>query len=353
MFPHDIELLVKVKKAETPNIPVANYKSPDGFADLSLSGTALTREQCHQVLDCPDDGLMALLHEAYRVRHKYFGKHVHVQVLRNAKSGLCSEDCHYCAQSRISGARIEKHSLVSAETLLTEARKAAKVKATRLCLSMSGTRPTGPELKQICNTISTIKKEIGIPLCATLGLVTASQAVQLKTAGLDRVNHNLNTSRRYYDRICTTHTYQDRLDTITVCREAGLEICSGGIVGQGETDDDVIDMLLALRDIHPQAVPINFLIPIEGTPFGQHDTGLNPRKCLKILCLTRFLNPQSEVRAAGGWEYHMRSIKPLALYAADSIFVTGYLTTGGTSVGEVHDMIADMGFESTIEDACS
>ena len=129
-----------------------------------------------------------------------------------------------------------------------------------------------------------------------------------------------------------------------------MEICCGGIVGQGETDDDIIDMLLTLREIKPQAVPINFLVPIEGTPFASLDTGLNPRKCLKILCLTRFLNPASEVRAAGGWEFHMRELKPLALYPADSIFVTGYLTTSGTSVGEVCRMIADMGFESTVED---
>ena len=101
----------------------------------------------------------------------------------------------------------------------------------------------------------------------------------------------------------------------------------------------------------PEAIPINFLLPIKGTPFGDIDTGLNPQKCLKILCLTRLLNPKSEVRAAGGWEYHMRSLKPLALYPADSIFVSGYLTTGGTSVKEVCDMIADMGFESTIEDS--
>jgi biotin synthase len=324
-----------------------------GLAELSLNGTALTHEQCHQVLAYPDEEILVLLHEAYRVRHKYFGKHVHVQVLRNAKSGLCSEDCHYCAQSRISGAHVDKQPLVSTDVLLAEAREAALIKATRLCLSMSGTRPTGSELKQLCDTISIIKKDTGIPLCATLGLVTAEQAARLKAAGLDRVNHNLNTSRRYYDRICTTHNYQDRLDTIAVCKEAGLEICSGGIVGQGETDDDIIDMLLALREIHPQAVPINFLIPIEGTPFGHLKTDLNPQKCLKILCLTRLLNPQSEVRAAGGWEYHMRSLKPLALYAADSIFVTGYLTTGGISVEEVRGMIIDMGFESTVEDTGS
>jgi biotin synthase len=325
----------------------------EGLADISLSGGSLTREQCHYVLDCSDEDLLALLHEAYRVRCQYFGRRVNVQVLKNAKSGLCSEDCHYCAQSRVSEANIEKYPLVPAEVLLAEARKAVSIKAARLCISTSGKRPTEAELEYLCKTISLVKRETGIPLCATLGLLTPEQAARLKAAGLNRVNHNLNTSQNYYHKICTTHTYQDRLKTIAACQQAGLEICSGGIVGQGETDDDVIDMLLALRDIRPQALPINFLIPIEGTPLGHIDTGLTPQKCLKVLCLARLLNPRTEVRAAGGWEYHMRSLKPLALYAADSIFVSGYLTTGGTSVKEVCDMITDMGFESTVEDTGS
>jgi biotin synthase len=239
---------------------------------------------------------------------------------------------------------------VSREELLAEAREASRVKATRFCMSTSGVRPSEREVEQLCSTIRAIKEETGIPTCATLGLITDSQARMLRAAGLDRVNHNLNTSRRYYDTICTTHTFQDRMDTIARCRAAGLEICSGGIVGQGETDDDIVDMLYALREIGPEALPINFLVPIEGTPFAGMDTGLDPRKCLKVLCLARLLNPRSEVRAAGGWEYHMRSLKPMALFPADSIFVAGYLTTGGTSVSEVCSMIADLGFESTIED---
>ncbi len=320
------------------------------LADRALDGQDLTAKQCRQVLECPDDDLISLLRETYRVRKAYFGNRVHVQVLRNAKSGLCTEDCHYCAQSRVSEADIEKYALVSKETLLAEARKALQIKATRFCLATSGARPNDREIDQLCDTIAAIKQETQLPLCASVGLVTGDQARRLKAAGLDRVNHNLNASRRYYPQICTTHTYQDRTDTVARCRTAGLEICSGGIVGQGETDDDIIDMFRALREIRPEAVPINFLVPIEGTPFGGLDTGLNPRKCLRILCLTRMLNPRSEVRAAGGWEYHMRSLKALALYAADSIFVTGYLTTGGTSVREVCDMIADLGFESTIED---
>jgi biotin synthase len=316
-----------------------------------LSGRSnLTREQCHQVLAWPDEELLSLVHEAYLVRRKYFGNHVHVQVLRNAKSGLCSEDCHYCSQSKVSRANIEKYPMIAADTLVAEARKTRAIGATRFCMATSGARPGDREIRELCEAIKTIKSETGLPLCASVGLLTDSQARALKAAGLDRINHNLNTSRRYYGQICTTHTYQDRVDTVARCRAAGLEICSGGIVGQGETDEDIVDMLTALSELGPEAIPINFLVPVEGTPFGGLDTGLTPQKCLKILCLTRLLNPHREIRAAGGWEYHMRSLKPLALYPADSVFVSGYLTTGGTSVKEVRQMVADLGFESTIED---
>jgi len=324
--------------------------SINGLVDISLSRKGFTVEQCHQVLNCPDENLMLLLHEAYLVRQEYFGNRVYIHALRNAKSGLCSEDCHYCSQSKISKASIIKYPLVPKDTLLSDARKARRIGADRFCMSTSGGRPTDSEVNQLCDAIRAIKEDTRLPLCATLGLITDNQARKLKAAGLDRINHNLNTSRRFYSQICTTHTFQDRLDAIARCQAAGLEVCSGGIVGQGETDGDIIDLLFALKEVKPQAIPINFLIPIEGTPFGGFDTKLNPRKCLKILCLTRLLNPRCEIHAAGGWEYHMRELKLLALYVIDSIFVSAYLTTGGTPVKEICDMISDMGFNSTIVD---
>jgi biotin synthase len=321
------------------------------FADLAIKGKRLDRAQCRRVLGCPDDEIISLIDAAYQVRHKYFGNRVYIHMLSNAKSGLCSEDCHYCSQSRIADSGIKTYPLVSKEKLLTEAREAMETKANRFCMALSGKSPSEKELQRLCDIIRSLKQETGLSLCASLGFLNQGQAAQLKAAGLDRVNHNLNTSERFYSRICTTHSFQDRVGTIANCRAAGLEICSGGIIGQGETDEDIIDLLYALRDIKPQAVPINFLIPVKGTPFEDRATDLNPRRCLKALCLARFLNPQSEVRAAGGREYHLRSLQPLALYAVDSIFVAGYLTTGGQSVKDAFNMIADLGFEATIEGA--
>lgn len=319
------------------------------FAELSIGGRRLVREQCLRVLKCPDDRILSLIDAAYRVRREYFGKRVLIHVLSNAKSGLCIEDCHYCSQSRVSKAKIEKYPLVSNERLLQEARGAMEMNAHRFCMALSGSSPTEKELNRLCEIIRSIKQESSLSLCASVGFLDKGQARRLKAAGLDRVNHNLNTSERFYNRICTTHSFQDRLDTIANCQAAGLEICSGGIIGQGESNEDIIDMLYALRDIKPHAIPINFLIPVKGTPFEDRTTELNPYQCLKALCLARFLNPQSEVRAAGGREYHLRSIQPLALYAVDSIFVAGYLTTGGQSAAEAYNMVTDLGFEVSIE----
>jgi len=322
------------------------------FSDKALNGIALTREECCRVLSCPDCDVLGLVAQAYRVRRAYFGDRVSIQVLSNAKSGLCPEDCHYCSQSRISTAPIERYPLVSKEVLLSEARRARDCGAVRFCMALSGKAPSESELEQLCDTVSAIKEEVGsLSLCGSLGFVTREQAARLRAAGLDRINHNLNTSRSFHANICTTHSYEDRVATIRNAKAEGLEVCSGGIIGQGETDEDIVDLFLALRELGPQAVPVNFLIPVEGTPFGERDTGLTPWRCLKVLCLARFLHPDREVRAAGGREYHLRSLQPLALMVIDSIFVSGYLTTGGQGLADARAMIEDLGFACAIEGA--
>ena len=191
-----------------------------------------------------------------------------------------------------------------------------------------------------------IKQEVPIQICCSLGLMSESQAKRLKAAGVDRVNHNLNTSEAFHASICTTHTFQDRLATIKNARAAGLEICSGGIVGMGEQNEDVIELAMALRDVKPDSIPLNMLTPVSGTPLEQADN-LTPQRCLKVLCLFRFLHPRTEIRIAGGREHNLRSLQPLALYPADSVFVNGYLTTPGAPAPEVWGMIKDLGF--TIE----
>lgn len=314
------------------------------LADHVLGGTCPSRAQGLAILDTPPHELLDLINAAYRIRSRYFGNTVRLQMLLNAKSGACQEDCHYCSQSTISTAPIERYALLSPQKMLEGARKAAQAKAQRYCIVISGRSPLQSEITQISSAVKQIKEELPIQICCSLGLLNGHQASQLKEAGVDRINHNLNTSEAYHPAICTTHTYQDRLATLKHARAAGLELCSGGIVGMGERDEDVVDLALALQEVHPDSIPLNMLYPVEGTPFNEMKH-LTPVRCLKILCLFRFFHPKTEIRAAGGRERNLRSLQPLALYVADSLFVDGYLTTPGLAHQEVWKMIEDMGFK--------
>lgn len=318
------------------------------LAEKALQDEVLTREECRSVLQAPDEELLSLLQAAFRVRERYFGKTVRLQMLLNAKSGACQEDCHYCSQSSISTAAIERYGLVPREQMVEGAKRAAAGKAQRYCIVISGRSPLDREIAEIAGAVKAIKREIPIQICCSLGLLNEEQARLLKAAGVDRINHNLNTSEAYHPSICTTHTFQDRLATIRNARSAGLEICSGGIVGMGERDDDIIDLALALRDVKPDSIPLNTLHPVPGTPL-EHCKNLTPQRCLKVLCLFRFLHPRTEIRIAGGREFNLRSLQPLALYPADSMFVDGYLTTPGQPAPEVWQMIADLGFEIEVD----
>jgi biotin synthase len=316
------------------------------LVEKALRDEPLTRAESQSVLDTPDEDLLALLHAAFQVRSKYFGRTVRLQMLQNAKSGACQEDCHYCSQSAVSTAPIERYNLLPQRQMIEGARQAAASKAQRYCIVISGRSPLDREIEEIAGAVRAIKQEIPIQICCSLGLMNEHQAKRLKAAGVDRVNHNLNTSEAYHTSICTTHTFQDRLMTIKNARAAGLEICSGGIVGMGEKDEDVIDLATALRDVKPDSIPLNTLHPVTGTPLEKCDA-LTPQRCLKVLCLFRFLHPRTEIRIAGGREHNLRSLQPLALYPADSVFVNGYLTTPGAPAPEVWGMIEDLGF--TIE----
>ncbi len=318
------------------------------LADKALREELLTREECRSVLNADDEQVLELLQATFRVRERHFGKKVRLQMLLNAKSGSCQEDCHYCSQSSVSTAPIDRYNLLPQDQMVDGARRAAAAKAQRYCIVISGRSPLDREIAQIAEAVRAIKQEIPIQVCCSLGLLDVPQATQLKAAGVDRINHNLNTSEAYHASICTTHTFRDRQATIANARKAGLEICSGGIIGMGESDEDVIDLALALRDVKPDSIPLNTLHPVSGTPL-EDCLHLTPHRCLKVLCLFRLLHPRTEIRIAGGREYNLRSLQPLALYAADSLFVGGYLTTPGQPAGEAWKMIADLGFEIEVE----
>ncbi len=315
------------------------------LATKSIAGDCLTKEEAKAVLTAPQEELLLQLAAAYRIRHHYWENRVRLHFLLNAQSGLCPEDCHYCSQSKISTAEIEKYPLLAKEKILNAAAQAAELKAGTFCLVTSGRTPTESLLTQVCEAVTTIKAQYHLKVCACVGLLNESQAQRLAKAGVDRVNHNLNTSEHYHPQICTTHTYSDRVATVNQVKQAGMTTCSGGIIGMGESLDDIIDLALALRELDITSIPVNFLIPITGTPFGKnHPYPLSPQFCLRVLCLYRFLLPEREIRIAGGREVHLRSLQPLGLYPANSIFVADYLTTPGQTPQEDWQMIQDAGF---------
>lgn len=328
--------------AETPTISVWQQ-----MADQVLAGNPLGIEQAAQVLHSPDEQLLDLLSAAYRVRHQYFGNRVQLYFLMNAKSGLCPEDCAYCSQSKVSDAEIPRYNLLTEEKLLAGAKLAAERQAKTYCIVISARGPNENEMRVVTEVVPKIKAAYNLKVCACLGLLKPEHAERLAACGVDRVNHNLNTSDRYYEEICTTHGYQDRISTLKAVRNAGMELCSGGIVGMGESPADVVDMAFALRDLGVHSIPINFLNSVPGTPLAGVNLShpLNPRYCLKVLAMVRLVNPTSELRIAGGRELHLRSLQPLGLYPANSLFVGDYLTTKGQAPEEDYRMLEDLGFE--------
>lgn len=315
----------------------------NAMARQSLAGDVISREDARAVLSAPDEELLEQLAAAYRVRRHYWGNRVRLHFLLNAQSGLCPEDCNYCSQSSISTAEIEKYPLLARENILAAADRAAMLRAGTFCLVISGRAPGERVFGKILGAVEEIKSRHDIRVCACLGLLNAEQAERLRSAGVDTVNHNLNTSESFHREICTTHTFEDRQNTIRNVQDAGISSCSGGIIGMGESDDDIIDLALSLRALNVTSVPVNFLIPIDGTPLGG-TTSLDPRRCLRVLCLYRFLLPSQKIRIAGGREVHLRSLQPLGLYPANSIFIGDYLTTAGQSARADLEMIRDAGF---------
>ena len=303
-----------------------------------------TREEALAVLATPDEDLLDVVAAAGRVRRQWFGRRVKLNYLVNLKSGLCPEDCGYCSQRLGSKAEILKYTWLKPDQAAAAAKAGLAGGAKRVCLVASGRGPTDRDVDRVADTVSAIKAENEeVEICACLGLLSDGQAERLRDAGVHAYNHNLNTSEDTYTDICSTHTFADRVDTVQQAQAAGLSACSGLIAGMGESDADLVDVVFALRALSPDSVPVNFLIPFEGTPLAK-EWNLTPQRCLRILAMVRFVCPGIEVRLAGGREVHLRSLQPLALHLVNSIFLGDYLTSEGQAGQADLDMIADAGF---------
>ena len=315
------------------------------LAERALADEPLARDQALAVLRGTDDELPAALWAAFAVRSRHFGRRVKLCVLQNARSGLCPEDCGYCSQSAVSTADIARYRLVPVPELLAGARRAVESGARRFCMVTSARGPSAADVAHFARAARSIRAELPeLELCVSLGLMDEGQARTLHDAGIDFVNHNLNTSRRHYPAICNTHTYDDRVQTVEDTVRAGLSPCSGVIMGMGETAEDLVAVADELRRLRVASLPVNFLIPIDGTPLGERPAP-PPGDCLRALALFRLTNPRAEIRAAGGRERCLGAAQGLVLYAANSLFVEGYLTTPGQQHVDARRMIHELGFE--------
>ncbi|MER5785238.1 biotin synthase BioB [Streptomyces mobaraensis] len=317
----------------------------DTLVEKGLRRESPTRDEALAVLATSDDELLDVVAGAGRVRRKWFGRRVKLNYLVNLKSGLCPEDCSYCSQRLGSEAGILKYTWLKPEEASKAASAGVAGGAKRVCLVASGRGPTDRDIDRVSRTIEAIKEENEhVEVCACLGLLSEGQAERLRAAGVHAYNHNLNTSEATYGDITTTHTYADREETVRLAQGAGLSACSGLIAGMGESDEDLVDVVFALRAMDVDSVPVNFLIPFEGTPLAE-EWNLTPQRALRILAMVRFVHPDAEVRLAGGREIHLRSLQPLALHLVNSIFLGDYLTSEGQEGKADLDMIADAGFE--------
>lgn len=311
---------------------------------VGLQGKAISLRDCRLIFDSRKVDLFKLLDAAFVVRKKFWGRKVTVHILNNVQNGQCSEDCQYCAQSRTSRAPIEIYPMKSDRQILKEAKEAYESGAFRYCMVTSGKQQGRARIEHFAQLVKEIKKKYPLEVCVSPGFVDAQAAAALRKAGLDRLNHNINTSREFYSKICSTHDFDKRLETLRAAQTAGLEMCSGVIIGMGEGVDDVIDAALTLKEFkNVKSIPINFFLPIKGLKLSKTPP-LTPEYCLRVLCLFRFLHPKAEIRIAAGREYHLRGLQALGLYPANSIFLDGYLNAKGESRLKTLEMIKKAGF---------
>lgn len=304
----------------------------------------IKKQDCFNILESPDISIKSLLDAAFTVRKYFIGDKVKIHIINNVQNGLCSEDCKYCAQSKSSKAKINQYPMKSDEQIMLEAKEAYEKGSFRYCMVFSGKGSSKERINKLSNLIRKIKNLYNIEVCVSPGLVDEEDLDTLKNAGLDRLNHNINTSSKHYSKICTSHSFKDRIDTIYKAKAKGLQICSGIIIGMGETTDDILEMASILNELKIESIPINFFIPIEGVALN-YSPSLTPEYCLRMLCLFRFLCPKAEIRIAAGREIYLKDKQHLAFYPANSLFMQGYLNVEGDSQKKTLSMLKNAGFQ--------
>lgn len=306
-----------------------------------INNKEYTKEELLDLYEKPLEELIELSHE---VTIENFDNKVEACSIISAKTGACSENCKYCAQSKHNHAEIECHPLLDVETVKKAALSAKENGATRFCIVTSGRVPTGSDFEKILEMIKEVASIDGIHCCASLGLLSEEQVKQIKEAGVERYNHNINTSEHYHNHICTTHNFKDRVNTVKMVKKYGMEACCGVIIGMGESREDRIEMALSLRQLNPKTVPINFLNPIKGTPLEDYEDKISEEEILKTICIFRLVLPKSLLRYAGGRTTRLSKYnQKLGIIAGiNSLLVGNYLTTTGSKSEEDKEMLKSL-----------
>lgn len=309
-----------------------------------IDGKKLTPSELEILINSSD--LKALSDSANKITRIFQGTKVDVEQLANIKKNYCSEDCVFCGQSAFFNTGIDSYQLLPAEEIIQMAKKAKEEGAESYCLVAAWRQPSDTDFIKVCNIISQIRDNVGISIECSLGFLTQNQAKKLKELGVKRYNHNLETARSKFPQICTTHTYQDRLDTLEIARNAGLELCTGGIIGMGETRAQRLELITDLARIEPEEVTVNLLVAIPGTPL-ELQTPISFEEILRVFAVTRFALPKSIIKISGGREVHLEdSGEELLLSGANGIISAGYLTLGGNPMNKDLEMIRKINLEA-------
>jgi biotin synthase len=311
-----------------------------------LSGIGISSEDAAKLFDVPDENIQELAKAANQITREFNGHKVDVEQLNNIKKNACSEDCSFCGQSAFFDTGIESYQLPSADEVVERAQKAKDEGAESYCLVAAWREPSPKDFDKVCKIIQNVNDKVGISIECSLGFLTEEQAKKLKELHVKRYNHNLETAKSKFAEICTTHTYEDRMKTLQIAREAGLELCTGGIIGLGETRKQRLELTLELAAIYPEEVTINMLVPVPGTPL-ELQTPLENSEIVRMFSVIRFLLPESVIKISGGRETNLDdSGEELLQSGANGIITSGYLTMGGNKAETDIKMIKKIGLEA-------
>lgn len=321
-----------------------NISTLQSYTEKVLQGGDITQLEALELISLPQDDTPLLLAMADKIRQHYSNDTVDCCAIINGRSGHCPENCRFCAQSAHYHTGASVYPLLDSDTIIAAAKKAKAAGAARFAIVTSGRSVVeGPEFDAILNTLKRIRQEVKLETCCSLGLITLKQAIALKNIGVSRYHANIETAPSYFPSICSTHTFADKASVIHTAQTAGLRVCSGGILGLGETPQQRVEMAFTLKDLGIDSVPLNILNPIAGTPF-ENNQPLSPWEILRTFAVFRFILPKALIRTAGGREVNLRSMQAYALTSGlNGLMIGGYLTTGGNSVSVDMQMIHDLG----------